>query len=233
MDKILGPIKAIVFDLDDTLYPELQYVKSGFAAIAGRLAGSQGDADQVYQMLWKAVEEGPRDRVFNRVLEQLGQDDDRQVIAELVGQYRCHRPRLQLDEQVKELLERLRGSYKLGLISDGYMPAQRLKVEALGLEGFFDHIIFTEQLGRAYWKPAARAFELMAEALDCQQKSCVYVADNPAKDFVGPNGLGWHTVQLKRADGVHDGDDGELAQGYAAQVVLGDLAELERELTGW
>ncbi|MBN1437401.1 MAG: HAD family hydrolase [Sedimentisphaerales bacterium] len=220
-------IKAIIFDLDDTLYPELEYVKSGFRAIAGRLAGSEGDADEVYEMLWAAFEEGPRDRVFNRVLRRLGQEDDRQVIAELVGQYRCHRPCLRLDDGVRELLERLRGRYKLGLISDGYMPGQRLKVEALGLEGFFDRIIYTEELGRAYWKPATRAFELMAEALGVEPGECVYVADNPAKDFAGPNGLGWQTVQVKRADGVHDGRVEDLAEGYAAKIVVEDLGELE------
>ena len=143
-----GSIEALVFDLDDTLYPEMDYVWSGYRAVAARLAGADGAADKIFGMLKAAFESGDRSRVFNRVLEQLGRAADGQVVAELVSVYRCHRPVIQLDDGVRELLEGWRDEYRLGLITDGYLPGQRLKVEALGIEDLFDKIIYTEQLGR-------------------------------------------------------------------------------------
>jgi len=198
-----APIHAVVFDLDDTLYPEVQYVRSGFRAVAARLADPQHDPEQVFTWLWEVFETGPRDRVFNEVVRKLGRRDGPQEIAELVSVYRCHRPRLSLDAETRAMLEVLKGRYKLGLITDGYLPTQRLKVEALGLERFLEPIIYTEQLGREFWKPHPRAFELMCEKLTCRPTHCVYVADNPAKDFLAPNRLGWQSVQMCRPERVH------------------------------
>ena len=224
MEKLTEPVDAIVFDLDDTLYPESQYVGSGFAAVAGRLVSSDRDAKEILEMLWSAFEQGPRNRVFNTVLRQLGRADDEQVIAELVGVYRCHRPSLELEPAVEQLLTDLRKKYKLGLITDGFLPTQKLKVEALRLEQSFDHIIYTEELGRNFWKPSQRAFEIMAQMLSCEHGRCVYVADNPEKDFLAPNQLHWQTVQVERLERVHNPPPVE--GDYKPQFIINQLSEL-------
>ena len=217
-------IAALIFDLDDTLYPEVQYVRSGFQVIAARLADTQHNQDSIYQMLWQTFQTGPRDRVFNTVLQQLDRADEPQVIDELVGVYRCHRPRLQLESEVHTLLAKLKHNYKLGLITDGFLPTQQLKVEALSLEHFFDHIIYTEQLGRQFWKPSPKAFELMAQDLALTPAQCAYIADNPAKDFIAPNQLGWFTIQLLRPDRVHP-DSIPPANGQP-RIKINNLSEL-------
>jgi putative hydrolase of the HAD superfamily len=203
MKRGRGTVRAVVFDLDDTLYPEIEYVRSGFRAVAEYL-GERGHAkDTVLTRLQREFEADPRTRVFNRVLEQLGEVADEQMVGTLVKVYREHRPALKLGTDVGEILEQLRKTYKLGLLTDGFLPAQKLKVAALGLEGKFDHIIYTEELGREFWKPARKGFELMAAALGCGGEECVYVADNAAKDFVAPNELGWDTVQISLPEGIH------------------------------
>lgn len=224
MKKLMRRPGAIVFDLDDTLYPEVEYVRSGFGAVAGRIAGCGCEAEVIAEKLWRAFERGPRDRVFNAVLGELGLPEDEGKIAELVDVYRGHRPGLQLAAGVRELLVELKKECRLGIITDGYLPAQKLKVEALQIGDLFDHIIYTEELGREYWKPAGRAFELMAEELGCSASECVYVADNPAKDFIGPNQLGWQTIQVKLGQGVH-GDEEGTGEGQA-QYGLGNLVDL-------
>ena len=225
LKNILSNAGALVFDLDDTLYPEMDYVHSGFRVVAGRLAGENVDTEEIYQILCKVFDSGERRQVFNVVLEQLHQEPSEQVIAELVGVYRCHRPMLQLDEAVRNTLLKLRDKYKLGLITDGFLPAQRLKVEALILQNAFDHIIYTEQLGRQYWKPSLKPFEMMEQILDCRQKECVYIADNPAKDFVGPNKLGWRTIQVKLPDWIHA--DSDTAPEGRAEMVINAVNELQ------
>ena len=220
----LATVRAVVFDLDDTLYPEVDYVHSGFRCIANHLAEGEWTAEGVFELLWSAFSQGPKDRVFNTVLGQLGRDDNSEAIAELVTLYREHRPQLQLAPETIEILDQLKQDYRLGLLSDGFLPAQKLKVEALGLQKWFDKIIFTEQLGREFWKPATKAFEIMSDALGCPPESCVYVADNVSKDFVGPNKLGWQSVQLINNSQVHS--DLESAPGGEPGFVIRKLSEL-------
>ena len=218
-----------MFDLDDTLYPEVSYVRSGFRAVAQELAGTRHDEEKVFGLLWGEFEQGDRRRVFNEVLQQLQLEDNEQVIGDLVSVYRNHRPKLELDKQVRQTLSELKGKFKLGLITDGFMPAQQLKVEALGLEEFFEKIIYTELLGRQFWKPAKKSFEMMSEALACKESQCVYVADNISKDFVGPNLLGWRTVQVKLPESVHR--ECTAAPGGQAEIAIESISELP-ELLG-
>lgn len=210
LNERLSSLQAIVFDLDDTLYPEVDYVHSGYRAVGRYLAQRYDlDAPAVAQQCREAFSTGDRSRVFNAVLVQQGLPDTEQHIAELVHVYREHRPELTLDSRVRDLLELLKQQYKLGLITDGFLPAQRLKIESLGISDLFNHIICTEELGRAFWKPAPLAFERMSEALSCEGPACCYVADNPVKDFIAPNQLGWLTIQVQHADRVHIAEPGQ------------------------
>ena len=101
------------------------------------------------------------------------------------------------------MLGLLRPRYKLGLLSDGFLPAQRLKLDAIGLGKFFDAILFTEDIGREAWKPSTTGFDHIRQQLGLGHEACAYVADNPAKDFVAPNELGWLSVQWPRPGQVH------------------------------
>lgn len=224
IQDILTTAKAIVFDLDDTLYPERDYIQSGFQAVAQHLANPTTSPDTLYDLLWTAFEKGPRDRVFNTVLKQLTRSDDQEIIAELINLYRRHHPKLQLAPPISHLLIELRKRYKLALISDGFLPAQQLKVEALGLTNSFDSIIFTEQLGREFWKPSPVAFEMTSKSLNCPPHNCVYIADNLTKDFIAPNQLNWSTVQLINPGQVHK--DTTIPPANRANVVINDLTQL-------
>jgi putative hydrolase of the HAD superfamily len=126
------------------------------------------------------------------------------------------------------MLSRLHARYRLGLLSDGYLPTQRLKLSAVKIGRFFDAIVFTEELGRDAWKPAETGFEFIRKELDVPHETCVYVADNPAKDFVAPNRLGWRTVQLHRPGQVHARK--RAAEGGRPQAVAHLLGDLHKVL---
>ncbi len=229
--KIHTDIRAVVFDLDDTLYPERAYVRSGYEAVAEYLS-KQTRAEGVPNLtreeflgkLLQAFETGPRDRVFNAVLDELGWTVTVEEIRELVRVYREHGPRLKLEPAVRKVLKTLKQRFQLGLISDGFLPAQRLKAESLGLGKYFDAMIFTEELGREFWKPHPRAFERMEEILECSAGQCVYVADNTEKDFIAPNGRGWRTVQILRPDRIRQTE--EPPPGGEAQQVITEIDQL-------
>jgi len=217
-------IRAVVFDLDDTLYPEVEYVRSGYRVVAAALAGEKLDQNQIYDLLWREFESGDRRRVFNAVLRHIGKEDSPEEIARLIEIYRQHQPELTLDRDVREILKTLKSQFKLGLVTDGFLPAQKLKVQALDLASHFDAICYTEELGREYWKPATKAFEMMSCTLQCDPQHCVYVADNPAKDFIAPNQLGWQSIQLQCDWQIHK--DKTAPPGGRAQATIRRLNTL-------
>lgn len=166
-------IKAVVFDLDDTLVPEIEYVKSGFKAIAEAL----GD-DQLYLTLFSLFERN-RENVYQRA--GLTEEQCKRCIEI----YREHMPKLTLSHEGKQVIDNLkRKKIKLGIITDGRPIGQHNKIKALGLNELMDYIIVTDELGGPeYRKPNPKAFEIMRQKLDVEFHEMVYVGDNPSKDF--------------------------------------------------
>lgn len=207
----MGKWEAIIFDLDDTLYPEREFVLSGFRAVA---AWAEEHLDipkeDGFLRLKKLFMEGVRGDTFNRWLSSSrfqpkaknGNRDD--LISQLVAVYREHEPQITPFPEVPEVLGRLRGQFLLGLLSDGYLEVQKRKLEALGLSGFFDEILFTDELGRQLWKPSPVPFEVILQRLKIKDsKKAVYIADNPQKDFIGANEIGMGTIWYRCPDGVY------------------------------
>ncbi len=197
-------ISAVVFDLDDTLYPEIDYCRSGFRVVA-EILSIQADrsSEEIYQALWHEFEQGNRQRTFNVVLEQLQLDSSEKAIKTLIRTYRNHIPELTLPKSSHKVLTQLKNQYPLGLLTDGFLPAQRLKVRALKIGRFFKSIVYTEQLGREFWKPSPAGFQRLVDSLETPAEELVYVGDNPAKDFIAPNQLGFTTIQVINPQAVH------------------------------
>ncbi len=220
-------IRAVVFDLDDTLFLERNYVRSGFTAVGEYLRIRTGRRSAFEQWMWRRFVSGRRDGMFDALNAHFGLGLTGREIRRLVGVYRRHRPDIRPCRGVEAVLANLRRRrLKLGLISDGFLPAQPLKLEAIGLGKYFHKVIFTEQMGRDAWKPSPRAFESIRRALRVPHAGCVYVADNPSKDFLAPNGLGWMTIQWRRGRQVHTGNP--APQGGKPQRVIRSGPQLLR-----
>lgn len=198
---------TVIFDLDDTLYDEIDYCRSGFVAVS-RFLGRLSDIacpDDAFTCLWRHFTGGNRTRTFNAALDELGIAYDEHLVAQLVEVYRCHRPAIELPSDSREVLDHLRQTCTLALLTDGFLPAQRLKVESLGIEQCFRAIVYTEELGRHCWKPSPAGFEKLIGTLGAVPAQMAYVADNEAKDFVAPNRLGMLTIQVRRPARLHHG----------------------------
>jgi len=219
-------ITTVVFDLDDTLYDEVEYCKSGFAAIAQFLANlpDMPSAEQSFDAFWKEFASGNHTKTFNASLEQLGISYDDKFIEELVKVYRNHTPKIKLPQDSQDNFNQLSGKYTLALLTDGFLPAQKLKVQALGIEKYFKCIIYTEELGRQFWKPSPVGFERLLQTLNVKPQNVAYVADNPAKDFIAPNKLGILTIQLIRPTRIHIESAPEAVA--AAKYVIHQLTQL-------
>ncbi|MFH1131653.1 MAG: HAD family hydrolase [Pseudomonadota bacterium] len=216
---------CVVFDVDDTLYLERDYVRSGFYAV-GLFAKQKLGSTGFFEAAWAEFEAGQRGDIFDLVLSQKGLRNDNAMIAQLVEVYRYHVPQIALFDDAFVCLNRLRGAMYLAAITDGPLESQKAKVKALGLEKWTNPTIFTAALGPKAGKPNPMAFELVQEKTHCKGSSCVYVGDNPSKDFVAPKSLGWRTVRLIRPGGLHANEP----SGDDVDIELPDLDELEEHL---
>ena len=224
-------LKAIVFDLDDTLYPERQYALSGFAAVADWAEESLGiPSEQAYAELEAYFNDGVRGDTFNRWLESHDREPDR-WIPEMVNCYRDHTPSLEPYPESHSVLQILSNEYRLGLITQGHKPGQQRKLEALGLTETFEVTIILGEEDRQDWKPNQVSFERILAQFDLSGNEAAYIGDNPLKDFVGPRQLGMQTIWVRRPEGEHAHD---LPQGpeYFADMELPDLTMLASALEG-
>jgi putative hydrolase of the HAD superfamily len=212
-----------VFDLDDTLYLERDYVRSGFEHV-GRYADENLGTRDFAGRAWQLFSRGVRNSIFNGVLEEQNVACEPQTIANLVSLYRGHTPRIQLLPDALRCLNTLRGDVPLVLITDGPIESQRNKIAALQLEQWFIWVIVTEELGKDYRKPSVLAFRLVQEKDEFKDRHFCYVADNPAKDFAGPRKLGWRTIRVRREDGLHSAV--ETDADNAADVEVSELREV-------
>ena len=219
-------IKAVIFDLDDTLISEKEYVRSGFRQVAINISKEYNlDIDKVYELLLDTFEEDSKN-VFNRVLDKLNISYEIDDIKKLVEIYRGHKPEIKLYDDAKYILDTLyKKGIKLGMITDGYKISQRKKLEALNIEDYFECIVVTDELGREFWKPHSKSYEIMKNKLKFDYDEMVYVGDNLSKDFVTANKLGMKTVFINRIEGVYSGI--EMDDEYLANSEVSNLKELE------
>lgn len=201
-------IKAVVFDLDDTLISEHQYIESGYQKVAEFLNDKYGWSIETTKKRLLELLKKDSKNVFNRLFEEKQVNFDIPEILELVSVYRNHLPNIEFFSDVIPTLQVLKeNSIKLGIITDGYRETQNSKLKVLQAEKYFDSIIVTEELGREYWKPDPRAFEMMSDALGVQFDEMVYVGDNPKKDFYIRKIYPIHTVRIIREDSVYGDED--------------------------
>lgn len=220
--------KAVIFDLDDTLYPEIDYVKSGFEVVSKYISKKiNKDSDQVFNKLLKLFEED-RKNVFNRLLEQY--DIGQELVKECIKLYRNHYPDIKLNEVIRGLLQLLKeNKFKIGIITDGRPEGQWNKIKALGLEKYCDYIIVTDELGGIeYRKPCEIPYKKMLQELGIQAKEAIYVGDNPAKDFITANKLGMFTIMFKNDKGLYSSIN--MSNEYLAKTTVSEIIEIKELL---
>ena len=184
----------MVFDLDDTLYKEQDYLLSAYREIAERIGDrvtrKQGvQEDRIFDQMLRWRQEG--ENVFQCLIDTYGLD---MTAGDLLTVYRSHVPAIRLDEETNHLLDYLHRIAVIGLITDGRSLTQRHKIEALGLSAYMDEedILISEETGHE--KPSEVPYRhFMARYPAC---TYYYVGDNPAKDFSAPDRLGWTSICL-------------------------------------
>lgn len=223
-------IRTVIFDLDDTLAAEDNFIRSGYTYIGDvlekkyNLASKKVIGDELYQLYLKDSK-----NVFNRFLDENGIEYTKDEILELVNGYRNHIPDTWYYDDVLPLVTSLKqDGINIGIISDGYLQGQKNKADVLKTDEYFDKVIFTDELGREYWKPSPKAFELMKEYFQTEYEEMIYVGDNPEKDFYIRETIPIHTVRIIRPGSVYE--KREYREGIEPEYCINSLLQLKEIL---
>jgi putative hydrolase of the HAD superfamily len=211
MGKLGGELKAVAFDLDGTLYPNYRlyyrllpsfiiYYRFYVAVMKVRSQLHVPAAENLYTAITGRYggHNSFYDRQASLTAEILGRgmEETRQKIDSLVYQrweklFFGVRP----FPRVKETLAAFRNAgLKLALLSD--FPPVR-KVSLLGLDGFFDVILSTEETGAL--KPSIIPFSALARSLELEPKSILYVGNSLRYDVEGAFAAGMKSALIRRS----------------------------------
>lgn len=218
-------MKVICFDLDDTLYKEIDFLTSAFDEIVeyslAMLHSSYLNHSELLLGMLDAYYS--KNDAFDYLINATKVNLDK---ATLLSIYRNHIPKIHLLPGASELLNEIKyRKFEIGIITDGRSIQQRNKLDSLDLDTFVKdkNIIISEEFGLE--KPSRANYEYFVGLYPDSNEFC-YIADNTQKDFLSPNALGWKTICLQ--------DDGrnihyqrfDLPKEYLPQYVVKSLEEV-------
>jgi putative hydrolase of the HAD superfamily len=200
-------IKAVLFDLDDTLYPERAYRQSGLRHLSHVL----GRPEYILDLLEE--------------FDRRGAEPVAQVVKMLLAEYRAHDPTIAPYPEVPAVLTQLAGQYPLGLVTDDPTGAQQRKIDALGIAGHFRHVTIARP---PHVKPTRRPYLDTLEALHVEPHDAVFVGDDRDTDILGANRVGMRAIQIIRDGQMKTDQIGPAGSEPAA--VIHSLAELPQAI---
>jgi len=200
-----------IFDLDDTLYSEREFEKSGIEFVYKYFEITNIHIDILLNN---------RKNWINLLLNDSGLNIK---IDQILDIYQNHIPNIQLYKDSFVFLQNLLSlGVEMSLITDGRSKTQRNKIKALGIESYFKHIVISDEIKSE--KPSEYNFKIIMN--DCNSKNYVYIADNPEKDFLTPNKFGWTTVcLLDRGDNIHKQDFNKPKE-FLPQFIINSFEEI-------
>lgn len=206
---------VIVFDLDDTLYNELDYLKSAYEEIAQHI--SPKNHKELYAQMLSIYRE-------NKNVFEFLCDKYKLRLEGLLTIYRNHKPNIKLKDGALEIIRKIKSKNgKIAIVTDGRYATQMTKIKALKLSDFVDKIVISEEIGSE--KPSLKNFSIVEENLT--GKLYYYIADNLKKDFLGPNQLGWKTVCLIDSGcNIHNNTNKYLKDKYKPQKFINSFNEI-------
>lgn len=216
-------IKCVIFDLDDTLYNERTYVECAMLNVAEYFHKKYGfDKEEAYAELIHILDERGRGRVFDEFMKMHNIDEE---VMNVVEVYRDTRPSLNLYNDARDVINELKSrNILLGIITDGCSRVQHNKVSGLNIEEKFDDIIITDDYENAA-KPSIIPYKMILEKhSNISADECIYIGDNPNKDFIGAKKLGMATARIIREAGMHMNT--KVSSESEADIIIHSLMEV-------
>lgn len=211
--------EGVVFDLDDLLYKEFEFMRSAFWEIAQLV--SRDEPKKLLRMMMAQYFSG--NAVLSWLLDVYIEKKSGYSLEFFLSLYRNHKPNISLSAKTEDLLNALRDNgNRIGVLTDGRSITQRNKITALGLDRWAEIISISEECGEE--KPSEKPFLKFENAFKCSR--FIYLADNFSKDFITPKKLGWRTIALlDNGLNIHTKEP-EVDSIYLPDEEVKDLSEI-------
>lgn len=187
--------RAVIFDLDDTLYPLDRFVLSGFDAVASHLSKLFGvNRLDAWTTMLQAFHNGGRGRELQICLTRF--DLPEAMAPSLVSVIRRHQPALALPAASQQMLTALAQGWRIGVVTNGVPEIQARKVAALGLADRVDTVVYADAIGSGAGKPDPAPFLEASRRLKVGVNRAVFVGNDPVRDVFGAWRVGMRTIHV-------------------------------------
>ena len=194
--RLINIFMIIIFDLDETLYQEKNFVISGFFEVSDFLYEKLClNKKKTILYLLKTFNKYGRKKIFDKLLKEKNVYN-KSLLKKVISKYRAHEPNISLTSINYKFLKKLSNKYNLYLVTDGNKIVQRNKIKSLKISSLFKKIFITHQYGTINSKPSIYCFKKIKELENCFWKELIYIGDDPIKDFVNLNKKGVITARL-------------------------------------
>ncbi|WP_034045392.1 HAD family hydrolase [Wocania ichthyoenteri] len=211
---------VVVFDLDDTLYNEIDFLKSAYTEISLKIGKVVSvESSVIYNQMLACFYD--KENAFEAIIKIHNLSIS---INELLDIYRNHNPKLELSKDRVEVLNELkRRGIVIGLITDGRSKQQRSKIDALKLNNWVSEVLISEEFGSE--KPNVNNYKHFENLFE--NANYYYIGDNVKKDFITPNKLGWTTICLKDSgQNIHKQNSSLLGKEYLAKYTVSSFKNI-------
>jgi len=206
---------VIVFDLDDTLYNEVDYLRSAYMKFAKELEPDSWQ--QLFAYIFSLYRNKGDAFEYISTTYNIAKTD-------LILSYRNHVPFIKPFDGVLRTFDKIkRKNAKIAIITDGRKHTQMNKIDALGLMPYLDHIVISEEIGTE--KPDEKNYLAIEEKFS--KTLYYYIGDNVKKDFITPKKLGWQTIALiDRGLNIHANAHSYSKQDHLPHHYISSISEL-------
>lgn len=227
-------VKAVIFDLDNTLVDFMKMKREAVEAAARAMVdnGLEMSVDDTIARLFEVYDKAgiENQEVFDLFMqEKFGRIDHRLLAAGIVAYRRAREAHMVLYPHVKmTLMQLIRRGYKLAVLSDAPARQAWLRLAGLNLLHYFDTVITHDDTGE--WKPHPAPFRKVLEVLELEPREVMMVGDWPDRDIAGARDVGIRTALAIYGSefDIHDsGADFELESIEELLDVLNEVNEGE------
>jgi putative hydrolase of the HAD superfamily len=227
-------VKAVIFDLDNTLVDFMKMKREAVEAAARAMVdnGLEMSVEETIARLFEVYDKAgiENQEVFDLFMqEKFGRIDHRLLAAGIVAYRRAREAHMVLYPHVKmTLMQLIRRGYKLAVLSDAPARQAWLRLAGLNLLHYFDTVITHDDTGE--WKPHPAPFRKVLEVLELEPRQVMMVGDWPDRDIAGARDVGIRTALAIYGSefDIHDsGADFELESVEELLDVLNEVNEGE------
>lgn len=196
-----SPVNGLIFDLDDTLYLQQDYLAGAWDAVAKAGVTQAIDEDKLRSALRTIAAQGSdQGRIIDRALESIGVSTA--DVQSLVKAFVAHQPtKLMLMDGVLPMFALLRElKIPTAIVTDGALETQRAKLYALAVESLVDHVIMSDEAGRQFRKPHPQPVLTALHELQLRPQQVVMIGDRPTKDVAAASAAGVRAIRVNTGE---------------------------------